>query len=195
MARMNSPATPDSSPRPAAPLPPGTIIRAAEPRDIDAIVGLITALAEYESLTHLLELTPAKLAPHLFGDRPAAECLVAELPAPGAAGDAPAESQLTDRLVAGFALHFPTYSTFLARPGIHLEDLFVLPAYRGLGLGRALLARLAEIAVERGCGRLEWCVLDWNQPAIDFYQGLGAQMLPDWRLCRVTGTALDGFGR
>jgi GNAT superfamily N-acetyltransferase len=186
MARMNSPATPVSTPRPAAPLPPGTVIRPAEPRDVDAIVGLITALAEYENLTHLLELSATKLGPHLFGERPVAECLVAELPAaPG----------VSATLIAAFALFFPTYSTFLARPGIHLEDLFVLPTHRGLGLGRALLARLAELAVERGCGRLEWCVLDWNQPAIDFYQGLGAQMLPDWRLCRVTGAALAGFGR
>ncbi|MFM2067307.1 MAG: hypothetical protein RLZZ584_2216, partial [Pseudomonadota bacterium] len=172
-----------TSARPAAALPPGTVIRPAEPRDVDAIVGLITALAEYEQLTHLLELSADKLAPHLFGAHPAAECLVAEVPAAVAETDTGGRAAAAPaRLVAGFALFFPNYSTFLARPGIHLEDLFVLPGHRGLGLGRALLARLAEIAVERGCGRLEWCVLDWNQPAIDFYQGLGAQMLPDWRL-------------
>jgi GNAT superfamily N-acetyltransferase len=208
---MNSPSlTPTPSACAASPtdraaaLPPGSVIRPAEPRDVEAIVGLITALAEYEQLTHMLEVTPAKLMPHLFGEQPAAACLVAEIraevgaevrsdagaPPTGAipAGTAPA-------VIAGFALYFGNYSTFLAKPGIYLEDLFVLPAWRGHGLGRALLARLAEIAVARGCGRLEWCVLDWNQPAIDFYQGLGAKMLPEWRLCRVTGEALQGFGR
>jgi GNAT superfamily N-acetyltransferase len=172
----------------AAVLPPGTTIRPAEPRDVPAIVGLISALADYEQLTHLLEVTPAKLLPHLFGDHPAAACLVAEV-------DQPDAGAATPTTIAAFALYFGNYSTFLAKPGIYLEDLFVLPHFRGQGLGRALLARLAEIAVERGCGRLEWCVLDWNQPAIDFYQGLGARLLPEWRLCRVTGDALKGFGR
>ncbi|MEY2686632.1 MAG: hypothetical protein RL375_830 [Pseudomonadota bacterium] len=193
--------TPALADRPATPgTPPTHVIRAAEPRDVPAIVGLITALADYEQLTHLLAVTADKLEPHLFGERPAAQCLVAEVPVPTAAsaGDgipstpsagAPATT------IAGFALYFSNYSTFLARPGIYLEDLFVLPAYRGTGLGRALLARLAEIAVERGCGRLEWSVLDWNQPAIDFYQGLGARVMPEWRICRVTADALPGFGR
>lgn len=189
------------------------LIRPAEPRDVPAIVGLITALADYEQLTHLLEVTVDKLEPHLFGDRPAAQCLVAEVTTQ-AAGDAGGDGTCdrdgdgarhiagvgggTDSAagtIAGFALYFSNYSTFLAKPGIYLEDLFVLPAYRGTGLGRALLARLAEIAVERGCGRLEWSVLDWNQPAIDFYQGLGARVMPEWRICRVTGEALRGFGR
>lgn len=172
-----------------------------------AIVGLITALAEYEHLTHMLEVTAEKLEPHLFGDHPAAQCLVAEVTADTsqvglAGGDVSGDGDIDGKghaqsvtTIAGFALYFSNYSTFLAKPGIYLEDLFVLPQHRGTGLGRALLARLAEIAVERGCGRLEWCVLDWNQPAIDFYQGLGARILPEWRLCRVTGDALQGFGR
>jgi GNAT superfamily N-acetyltransferase len=187
------------------------VIRPADPRDVPAIVGLITALAEYEQLTHLLEVTAEKLEPHLFGDRPAAQCLVAEVttrPTSDSDGDGNGKgngncdgdrgsngNSAAATTIAGFALYFSNYSTFLARPGIYLEDLFVLPQHRGTGLGRALLARLAEIAVERGCGRLEWCVLDWNQPAIDFYQGLGARILPEWRLCRVTGDALQGFGR
>lgn len=168
------------------------VIRAAEPRDVPAIVGLITALADYEQLTHLLEVTADKLEPHLFGDRPAAQCLVAEVLADA---DVSMREGTPATTVAGFALYFSNYSTFLAKPGIYLEDLFVLPQYRGAGLGRALLARLAEIAVERGCGRLEWSVLDWNQPAIDFYQGLGARVMPEWRICRVTGGSLSGFGR
>jgi GNAT superfamily N-acetyltransferase len=210
--------TPERADRPAAPhmstTSPSTslstpMVRPAEPRDVPAIVGLITALAEYEQLTHLLEVTVEKLEPHLFGDRPAAQCLVAEVTAGaaqagGVEGDGEVEGDgdgdgdgddLPATTIAGFALYFSNYSTFLARPGIYLEDLFVLPQHRGTGLGRALLARLAEIAVERGCGRLEWSVLDWNQPAIDFYQGLGARVMPEWRICRVTADALPGFGR
>jgi GNAT superfamily N-acetyltransferase len=199
---MNSPSlTPTPSACAASPtdraaaLPPGSVIRPAEPRDVEAIVGLITALAEYEQLTHMLEVTPAKLMPHLFGEQPAAACLVAEVQAEVRTDAGTAPEGTAPAVIAGFALYFGNYSTFLAKPGIYLEDLFVLPAWRGHGLGRALLARLVEIAVARGCGRLEWCVLDWNQPAIDFYQGLGAKMLPEWRLCRVTGEALQGFGR
>jgi hypothetical protein len=200
--------TPALADRPATPgTPPTHLIRPAEPRDVPAIVGLITALAEYEQLTHMLEVTAVKLEPHLFGERPAAQCLVAEVatrPASTSNGDGEGNRD-GDRVsngdgnaastIAGFALYFGNYSTFLAKPGIYLEDLFVLPSYRGTGLGRALLARLAEIAVERGCGRLEWSVLDWNQPAIDFYQGLGTRVMPEWRICRVTADALPGFGR
>lgn len=153
-------------------------LRPAEPRDLDGLVRLITALAEYERLTHLLEVTPQKLAPHLFGDTPVAEALVAELPG--------------GRLV-GFALFFTNFSTFLARPGLYLEDLFVLPEQRGLGIGKALLVALARLAVERGCGRFEWSVLDWNTPAIRFYEAMGATVMPDWRICRVTGNALAGM--
>jgi GNAT superfamily N-acetyltransferase len=150
-------------------------LRAAEPRDTEAIVGLIRELAEFERLTHLLEVTPQSLAPHLFGPRPVVECTVAE-------GDGGA-------LVA-FALYFHNFSTFLGRPGLYLEDLYVQPAQRGTGLGKALLQHLARLAVERGCGRFEWSVLDWNERAIRFYEGLGADVLPDWRICRLTGDAL-----
>jgi GNAT superfamily N-acetyltransferase len=157
--------------------PTDVTLRPAALRDLDAIVGLIGELAEFEQLTHLLEVTPARLRPHLFGERPAAECLVAEH-----AG-----------AVVAFALYFTNFSTFLARPGLYLEDLYVQPAQRGRGIGRALLQRLGALAVERGCGRFEWSVLDWNTGAIRFYEQMGAQLLPDWRICRVTGTALQAF--
>jgi GNAT superfamily N-acetyltransferase len=153
-------------------------LRAAEPRDVPAIVGLITELAEFERLTHLLQVTPQSLHPHLFGPRPAAEAMVAQL-----GGE-----------VVAFALFFTNFSTFLARPGLYLEDLYVQPAHRGRGLGRALLERLGALAVERGYGRFEWSVLDWNENAIRFYEKMGASLLPDWRICRVTGPALERFG-
>ena len=152
-------------------------LRAAEPRDLAAIVALITELAEFERLAHLVEVTPDKLAPHLFGERPAAECVVGEV-----GGE-----------VVAFALYFTNFSTFLARPGLYLEDLYVQPAHRGIGLGKALLGHLARLAAERGCGRFEWSVLDWNADAIAFYQGLGATVMPDWRICRISGEALDRF--
>ena len=151
------------------------VLRPAEPRDLEALVRLIGALAAYEKLTHLLEATPEKLGAQLFGARPAAEALVAELP---------------DGSLTGFALHFSNFSTFLCKPGLYLEDLFVLPEHRGLGIGKALLIALAQLAVERGCGRFEWSVLDWNAPAIGFYESMGATVMPDWRICRVTGDAL-----
>ena len=157
--------------------PPPTL-RAAEPRDLDAIVALIAELAEFEQLTHLLEVTPDKLAPHLFGPRPVAECAVAEV-----AGE-----------VVAFALFFTNFSTFLARPGLYLEDLYVRPAQRRCGLGRALLEHLGRLAAERGCGRFEWSVLDWNANAIAFYEKLGASVMPDWRICRISGQALARFG-
>jgi GNAT superfamily N-acetyltransferase len=154
-----------------------TLLRAAEPRDTPAIVGLIHELAEFERLTHLVEVTPETLAPHLFGERPVVECLV---------------SQVGDDVVA-FALFFTNFSTFLGRTGLYLEDLYVQPAHRGKGLGRALLERLGALAVERGCGRFEWSVLDWNETAIRFYEGMGAAVLPDWRICRVSGERLQAF--
>lgn len=157
---------------------PATTLRPAEPRDVPAIVGLIRELAEFERLTHLLQVTPESLQPHLFGPRPVAEALVAEV----------------DGQVVAFALFFTNFSTFLARPGLYLEDLYVQPAHRRSGLGRALLQRLGAIAVERGYGRFEWSVLDWNDNAIRFYENMGATVLPDWRICRVTGTALQAFG-
>jgi GNAT superfamily N-acetyltransferase len=157
---------------------PAFVVRSAEPRDLEAIVRLITGLAEFEHLTHLLVVTPESLRPHLFGERPVAEALVVEK------GGA---------LVA-FALFFTNFSTFLGRPGLYLEDLFVEPEHRSAGIGEALLRRLAELAVERGCGRFEWSVLDWNENAIRFYQRMGATVMPDWRICRVAGDALAAFG-
>ena len=153
-------------------------LRPAEPRDLPAIVGLIGELAAFERLTHLMQVTPESLHPHLFGARPVAECLLAET------GDA----------VVGFALFFGNFSTFLGQPGLYLEDLYVQPAQRGAGIGRALLERLGRLAVERACGRFEWSVLDWNADAIGFYEKMGATVLPDWRICRVTGDALRAFG-
>lgn len=151
------------------------VLRPAEPRDLTAIVGLITELAEFENLVHLVQATPEKLAPHLFGPKPAAECLVGEV----------------DGEVVAFALFFSNFSTFLAQPGLYLEDLYVQPAHRGSGLGQALLLHLARLAAERGCGRFEWSVLDWNVNAIRFYERMGATVLPDWRICRITGDALQ----
>ena len=153
-------------------------VRAAELRDVDAIVGLIRELAEFEKLTHLVQVTTQTLRPHLFGDKPVAEALVAE-----------AEGR-----VVAFALFFTNFSTFLAKPGLYLEDLYVQPAQRGSGIGQALLTRLGAIAVARGYGRFEWSVLDWNENAIRFYEKMGATVMPDWRICRVTGEALARFG-
>ena len=153
-------------------------LRPAEPRDVPALVGLIGELADFENLSHLLQLTPETLAPHLFGERPVVEAVVAE------AGGG----------VVGFALFFTNFSTFLAQPGLYLEDLYVQPAYRGAGIGKALLNHLGALAVVRGYGRFEWSVLDWNEHAIRFYQKMGATVMPDWRICRVTGEALQAFG-
>ncbi|WP_395693389.1 GNAT family N-acetyltransferase [Piscinibacter sp.] len=154
------------------------LLRAAEPRDVNAIVGLIGELAEFEKLSHLLQVTPETLHPHLFGERPVVEAQVAQL----------------DGEVVGFALFFTNFSTFLSKPGLYLEDIYVRPALRGRGIGEALLSRLAAIAVERGYGRFEWSVLDWNSNAIRFYEKMGATVLPDWRICRITGDALQRFG-
>ncbi len=159
---------------------PAFLIRPAEPRDLAAIVALIRELADFEQLTHLLKVDEDRLRPHLFGPQPKAEALVAE----------DGEGR-----IAAFALFFHNFSTFLAQPGLYLEDLYVQPAYRGTGLGRQLLTRLAQLAVERGCGRFEWSVLDWNQRAIAFYEGMGATVMPDWRICRVSGEALQALGR
>jgi GNAT superfamily N-acetyltransferase len=165
---------------------PAFTLRSAELRDVAPIVALIRELAEFEQLTHLLQVTPEKLRPHLFGEKPVAEAMVAEVPA---AAVAEGESR-----VVAFALFFTNFSTFLAQPGLYLEDLYVRPAHRGAGIGQALLARLGKLALERGCGRFEWSVLDWSENAIRFYEKMGASMLPDWRICRVTGDALQRFG-
>jgi len=161
------------------------VLRPAELRDVAPIVKLIRELAEFEKLTHLLHVTPEKLRPHLFGEKPVAEAWVAEVPA---AAVAPGEPT-----VVAFALFFTNFSTFLAQPGLYLEDLYVRPAQRRLGIGRALLTRLGQLAVERRYGRFEWSVLDWNENAIRFYEKLGATLLPDWRICRITGDALQQF--
>jgi len=162
---------------------PARALRPAAPADLPAIVGLIRELAVYEKLEHLVVATADSIAPHLFGPRRAAEVVVAEI-------------EVEDRIdIVGFALFFTNFSTFLGRPGLYLEDLYVQPAHRGLGLGKALLAHLGALAVERGCGRFEWSVLDWNASAIGFYERMGATLLPDWRICRVTGEALAAFGR
>ncbi|OWT74922.1 MULTISPECIES: GNAT family N-acetyltransferase [unclassified Achromobacter] len=162
-------------------MPASPLIRPATPADIPAILALMQGLAEYEKLTHLFAATEANLHTSLFGEHPAAHCLVAE-------------NETGTGLVA-YALWFQNYSTFLAKPGLYLEDLYVDPEQRGKGIGKALLLRLAAIALERGYGRFEWTVLDWNQPAIDFYEGMGAQVLPEWRIVRVTGDALVEMGR
>jgi len=157
-------------------------IRPAAPADVGALVGLITELAEFEHLTHLVRVTEASLEKHLFGPRPAAEAVVAEV-------------MLQDRpATVGFALFFTNFSTFLGQPGLYLEDLYVQPTHRGTGIGRQLLQHLAALAVQRECGRFEWSVLDWNAHAIRFYERMGATLLPEWRICRVTGEALTHFG-
>jgi GNAT superfamily N-acetyltransferase len=158
-------------------------LRPAELRDVAPIVQLIRELAEFEQLAHLLRVTPEKLRRHLFGDKPVAEAWVAE-----SAGASAGE-------VLAFALFFTNFSTFLAQPGLYLEDLFVKPAHRGTGIGRALLTRLARLAAERGYGRFEWSVLDWNENAIQFYKKMGATVLPDWRICRIAGDALAAFDK
>ena len=150
------------------------MIRPARPEDVPAILSLIRALARYEKLEHEVVGTEADLREHLFGDPPRAEVAIVE----------------DGGHIAAFALFFPNYSTFLCKPGLYLEDLFVLPEHRRKGYGRALLGHLARLAVERGCGRFEWAVLDWNEPAIAFYRSLGARTLDDWRIFRVTGEAL-----
>ncbi len=149
-------------------------IRPATRDDVPVILGFIRALADYEKLADQVVATEAKLAATLFGPRPVAEVLIAEW----------------QGKPAGFALFFHNYSTFLAQPGIYLEDLFVLPEHRGRGIGKALLVQLAKIAVERDCGRFEWSVLDWNTPAIEFYHALGAKPMDEWTVQRVTGDAL-----
>ncbi|MBW4479391.1 MAG: GNAT family N-acetyltransferase [Tolypothrix brevis GSE-NOS-MK-07-07A] len=153
-------------------------LRFAEPADCTVLFELIQALAEYEKLSHAVTGNAESLKEHLFGSNKYIEAILAEH-----AGQA-----------AGFALFFHNYSTFLTKPGIYLEDLFVLPKYRRKGIGKALLRKLAQIAVERNCGRLEWSVLDWNEPAIAFYRSMGASILDDWRICRVTQQGLNKLG-
>ena len=153
-------------------------MRAATAADTPQILAFIRGLAEYEKLTHACVATEEELRASLFGPRPYAEVILAEW----------------EGAPAGFALFFHNYSTFRARPGIYLEDLYVLPEKRGHGIGKALLTELARLAVERGCARLEWSVLDWNEPAIGFYKKLGARLMDEWTVMRVDGTALQQLG-
>ena len=152
-------------------------LRAATSADVPTILRCIKALAEYERLADACVATEDLLRESLFGERPAAEVVLA----------------FEGETIAGFALWFRSFSTFLARPGIYLEDLFVFPEYRSRGLGRRLLAHLARIAVQRGYGRVEWAVLDWNEGALRFYKSLGAVPIDEWTICRLTGDALPAL--
>jgi GNAT superfamily N-acetyltransferase len=154
--------------------PPSLRIDPATPADVALVVTLIGELAEYEKLTHEVVTTEARVRESLFGARPAAEAVIARV----------------DGEPVGFAVWFQNYSTFLGRPGLYLEDLFVQPRWRGRGIGRALLAHLARVAMERGYGRVEWSVLDWNEPAVRFYRSLGARPMDEWTVYRLTGDAL-----
>lgn len=149
-------------------------IRPATVEDVPLILDLIRELAIYEREPNAVEATEADILRDGFGSNPYFQCLIGEI----------------DGEAAGFALYFFNYSTWKGRPGIYLEDLFVRPAFRGVGLGKALLARVASIALEKGCARLQWSVLDWNQPAIDFYLSLGGRFMDEWRLVRLTDEAL-----
>lgn len=154
-------------------------IRPAEAADVPVIAELIRGLATFEKLDDQVSMTEERLAENLFGQHRYAETLLAE----------------DDGTPVGFALFFHNFSTFLGLPGVYLEDLFVIPEYRGRGIGRALLRELARLAVERGCGRLEWSVLDWNSDAIGFYERLGARPNSEWTVYRLRGEALTSLGR
>ena len=152
-------------------------IRPATASDVAAIFGMIHELAVFEKLEHMMIAKESMLHDSLFGPHPACEALVGE----------------EHGEVVTFALFFHNFSTFLCRKGLYLEDLYVRQSQRGKGFGKAMLARLAQIAVERECGRFEWSVLDWNAPAIAFYEGVGAEVMPEWRICRVAGDALTAL--
>ncbi|SRR5579883_485494 len=154
---------------------PDILIRPATEQDAELLVQFIQDLARYERLSSECKVTSELIHEHLFGARPAAEAVIAEY----------------NGQPEGFALFFTTFSTFVAKPSLYLEDLFVNPDMRGKGIGKALLLHLVDIAVERGYGRVEWAVLDWNQPAIDFYKNLGAKMMDDWTTCRLTEDVLQ----
>lgn len=161
------------------------IIRFATIDDTSTILRMIQHLADFEKLSKEVVATEKNLKMTLFGKRPFAEVLLLEH----------LQTTETSPVIAGFALFFHNYSTFLAKPGIYLEDLFVLPEYRGQGFGKKLLIHLASIAMQRNCGRLDWSVLDWNKEAIRFYENLGATQLNDWTGCRLTGTALENLAK
>jgi GNAT superfamily N-acetyltransferase len=153
------------------------VVRPAAADDVPLIFSFIRELAEYERMSDQVAADEVRLRQTLFGARPAAEVLIAAI----------------DRTPVGFALFFQNYSTFLGKPGIYLEDLFVRPQWRGRGAGRALLMQIARLARQRGCGRVEWAVLDWNEPAIGFYTALGAKPMADWTVFRLSGEALEQF--
>jgi len=155
-------------------LPAQMQIRPASEQDVPVIFGFIRALAEYEKLAHEVVTDEVELRQMLFGPRPFAEVVIA----------------YTGEGAVGFALFFHTFSTFVGKPGLYLEDLFVNPEHRGKGYGKALMLHLARLALERGCGRFEWSVLDWNTPSIDFYRRLGAQPMEDWTVCRMDRDAI-----
>ena len=150
-------------------------VRPAEKRDVGVIMGFIKELAEYEGLAHEVVADEVSLERSLFGEHPVAEALIAEF----------------ETTPIGFALYFPTFSTFVGRPGLYLEDLYVRPNMRGKGVGTLLLQHVARLARGRGCGRLEWAVLNWNQPAIRFYEALGARAMDDWTVYRLTDDHLS----
>ena len=155
-------------------MPESLRIEAARPHDAPVLIELVRELARFEKLEHLVESTEAQLRSELAAEPPVIEALIARR------GARP----------VGFAMYFHNFSTFLGRRGLYLEDLYVVPEVRGQGVGRALISHLAGIAARRACGRFEWSVLDWNSRAIDFYRSIGAEVLADWRICRVTGPAL-----
>ena len=152
-------------------------ISPATPMDVPAILNLVRQLAEYERLSDMVVATEADFHQALFGERPVVRALLA----------------FADNRAVGFALFFSTFSTFLGRPGLYLEDIYVEQEFRGQGIGGALLARIAKIACQEKCGRVEWAVLTWNQPSIDFYRNLGAETLEEWRTFRLTGKALENL--
>jgi GNAT superfamily N-acetyltransferase len=157
-------------------------IAPARLQDASVVLDLVKQLAEYEKLSHLVVASEDDVRRELFGPRAVVECVIGW------------EGEGDSARPVGFALYFHNFSTFLSRRGLYLEDLFVIPAARGRGYGKALIKHVAQVAVQRECGRFEWAVLDWNQSAIDFYSALGATILPDWRICRVTGDALAHLG-
>jgi GNAT superfamily N-acetyltransferase len=154
-------------------------VRPAEPADVTHIHSMIVELAVFEKLEHMVVATEELLHEGLFGARPACEAIIGE----------------ENGEVVAFALFFHNFSTFLTKKGLYLEDLYVRQSHRGKGYGTQLLSKLAQIAVERNCGRFEWSVLDWNEPAIGFYKTMGAEVMPEWRICRVTGESLDQLAR
>lgn len=159
-------------------------IRPAQIQDASSIYQFICDLAEYEKLSDKLELNEEMVKKEIFGEAPTAEVLIAEM-----------IDDQQQKHVAGFALFFHNFSTFQCKRGLYLEDLYIKPEWRSHGIGKALLSHLASIAIERNCGRFEWCVLDWNEPAISFYKAYGAKIMDDWRICRVDGQAMHDLAK